>query len=135
MTCASSPQTGVHTCPKTSISGWATSRRHYRERQIPPVVDTTNFTNQTNFHGSGEKLHVVERFTRTGPDSLKYEFTVSDPTTWEKSWSAEIPWSKTDGPIYEYACQEGNHGMENILSQTRAEEKMAAEAAAKKEAK
>jgi hypothetical protein len=109
------------------------SRGHWEGNTL--VVDTTNFTNQTNFHGSGEKLHVVERFTRTGPDSLKYEFTVSDPTTWEKSWSAEIPWSKTDGPIYEYACQEGNHCMENILSQTRAEEKMAAEAAPKKEAK
>lgn len=109
------------------------SRGHWEGNTL--VVDTTNFTDQTAFRGSGEKLHVVERFTRTGDDSLMYEFTVSDPTTWEKSWTAQIPWAKTDGPIFEYACQEGNYGMANILSQTRAEEKEAAEAAARKGSK
>jgi hypothetical protein len=100
------------------------SRGHWEGNTL--VVDTTNFTDQTAFRGSGEKLHVIERFTRTGEDSLMYEFTVSDPTTWEKSWTGQVPWAKTDGPIFEYACQEGNYGMANILSQTRAEEAAAA---------
>jgi hypothetical protein len=57
-----------------------------------------------------------------------YQFTVSDPTTWEKSWSGEYPMGKIDGAVYEYACQEGNYGMANILSGARADEKKAAAA-------
>jgi hypothetical protein len=87
------------------------------------VVDTTNFTNRTAFRGSSENLHVVERFTRTDEDTVLYQFTVSDPSTWEKSWSGELPMSKTNGPIFEYACHEGNYGMANNLSGARAEEK------------
>jgi hypothetical protein len=109
------------------------SRGHWEGNTL--VVDTTNFTDQTAFRGSADRLHVVERFTRTGEDSLMYEFTVSDPTTWEKSWTAQIPWARSDAPIFEYACQEGNYGMANILSQSRAEEKEAAEAAAKKDSR
>jgi hypothetical protein len=109
------------------------SRGHWEGNTL--VVDTTNYTDQTAFRGSGDQLHVVERFTRTGENSLMYEFTVSDPTTWEKSWTAQIPWAKAENPIFEYACQEGNYGMANILSQTRAEEKEAAEAAARKGSK
>jgi len=86
------------------------------------VVDTTNFTDKTAFRGSGENLHVVERFTRTDADTVKYEFTVSDPSTWEKSWSGEVLMSKIAGPIFEYACTEGNYGMRNNLSGARAEE-------------
>ncbi|MBV8732957.1 MAG: hypothetical protein JO336_24380 [Acidobacteriia bacterium] len=87
------------------------------------VVETTNFTDKTAFRGSSENLKVVERFTRTAQDTITYQFTVSDPTTWDKPWSAEIPMSKTDAPIYEYACQEGNYGMANNLSGARAAEK------------
>ena len=87
------------------------------------VVDTTNFTDRTAFRGSSENLHVVERFTRTNDDTVLYQFTVSDPSTWEKSWSGELPMSKTSGPIFEYACHEGNYGMANNLSGARAEEK------------
>jgi hypothetical protein len=86
------------------------------------VVDTTNFTDKTAFRGSGENLHVVERFTRTDADTVKYEFTVSDPSTWEKSWSGEVLMSKIAGPIFEYACTEGNYGMRNNLSGARADE-------------
>lgn len=86
------------------------------------VVDTTNFSDKTAFRGSGENLHVVERFTRTDADTVKYEFTVSDPSTWEKSWSGEVLMSKIDGPIFEYACTEGNYGMRNNLSGARADE-------------
>jgi hypothetical protein len=86
------------------------------------VVDTTNFTDRTAFRGSSENLHVVERFTRTDPDTVTYQFTVSDPSTWEKSWSAEVPMTKIDGPLFEYACHEGNYGMRNNLTGARAEE-------------
>jgi hypothetical protein len=101
------------------------SRGHWEGNTL--VVDTTNFTDKTALRGSGENLHVVERFTRTDADTVKYEFTVSDPSTWEKSWSGEVLMSKIDGPIFEYACTEGNYGMRNNLSGARADEKKAAE--------
>ena len=97
------------------------SRGHWEGDTL--VVETTNFTNRTNFRGSTEKLKVVERFTRTAPDVITYQFTVSDPATWDKPWSAEIPLAKSDSLIYEYACQEGNYGMANNLSGARAAEK------------
>jgi hypothetical protein len=90
------------------------------------VVETTNFTDRTNFRGSGDQLKVTERFSRNSADSITYEFTVSDPATWEKSWSGEIAMAKMDTPLYEYACHEGNYGMANILSGVRAEEVAAA---------
>ena len=93
------------------------------------VVDTTNFNDLPPVgRGASRNLHVVEKFTKTGPETLKYEFTVSDPSTWEQSWSGEYPMGKIDGNIYEYACQEGNYGMANILSGARADEKKAAAA-------
>ena len=87
------------------------------------VVDTTNFTDRTAFRGSSENLHVVERFTRTDADTITYQFTVSDPSTWEKSWSGEVLMTKIDSPIFEYACTEGNYGLRNNLSGARAAEK------------
>jgi len=105
------------------------SRGHWEGNTL--VVDTTNFTNRTALRGSSENLHVVERFTRTSPDTVTYQFTVDDPSTWAKSWSAEIPMTKIDGPIFEYACHEGNYGMPNNLSGARAEEKKAELAARK----
>ncbi|HLI85898.1 MAG TPA: hypothetical protein VKV17_18435 [Bryobacteraceae bacterium] len=109
-----------------SVHQWmGDSRGHWEGNTL--VVETTNFTDKTAFRGSTADLKVIERFTRTGPDSIKYEFTVSDPKTWDQPWSAEIPMSKIAGPIYEYACQEGNYGMANNLSGARAAEKKAAE--------
>jgi hypothetical protein len=96
------------------------SRGHWEGDTL--VVDTTNFTDRTAFRNSTASLHVVERFTRVNENTLKYEFTVSDPATWEKSWSAEVPMVKINSPIYEYACQEGNYGMANVLSGVRATE-------------
>src|SRR5438552_187439 len=90
------------------------------------VVDTTNFTNRTNFRGSSEKLHLIERFSRTADNTLTYTFTVEDPTTWAKPWSAEIPWTKTKGPLYESACHEGNNMIINILRGARVAEAVAA---------
>jgi hypothetical protein len=88
------------------------------------VVDTTNFTDKTNFRGSGEHLRVTERFTRVDEGTLLYQFTVDDPQSFTRPWSGEIPMKKVDGPLFEYACHEGNSSMENILRAARAEEKV-----------
>ena len=89
------------------------------------VVDTTNFTNQSAYRGSSDKLHLVERFTRAADDTMVYQFTVEDPTTWAKPWSAEIAWTKTKGPVYEWACHEGNTMISTILRGARVEEEAA----------
>jgi hypothetical protein len=86
------------------------------------VVNTQNFREDANFRGASAKMRLVERFTRVAADTLLYEFTVEDPGTWTRPWSAAIPMTKTEGPIFEYACHEGNYGMVNMLSGARAEE-------------
>ena len=93
------------------------------------VVDTTNYSPKSYLRGSAENLHVVERFTRVGPHTISYEITVDDPTTWTTAWTAMILLKKTEDSIFEFACHEGNIGMEGILSGARAQEKAAAEAA------
>jgi hypothetical protein len=93
------------------------------------VVDTTNFTNKTQFRGSSENLHVVERFTRTDPNTLLYRFTVEDPSTWDRSWTGEYPWNATKENLYEYACHEGNYSLGGML---RGERQKEAEDAARK---
>ena len=92
------------------------------------VVETTNFTDKTNFRGSGSALHVVERFTRVDRDTLLYQFTVDDPASFTRPWSGEIPMKRAEGPLFEYACHEGNLSMENILGTVRDEERAAATA-------
>jgi hypothetical protein len=87
------------------------------------VVETTNFTGKTNFRGSGENMRLIERFTRVDADTLMYEFTVNDPESFTKPWTAQIPMARTDEPIYEYACHEGNYSMATTLSGARALEK------------
>ena len=96
------------------------------------VVDTTNFTAKTQFRGSGENLHVVERFTRVDPKTILYRFTVEDPTTWDRAWTGEYPWVATDAHIYEYACHEGNYSLGGMLRGARQKE---AEEAAQKSKK
>ena len=91
------------------------------------VVDTTNFTDKTRFRGSSENLHVIERFTRVDPATILYKVTVDDPTTFTKQWTMEYPFLATAGPIYEYACHEGNYAMPDILGGARLEEKRATE--------
>ncbi len=86
------------------------------------VVETTNFSQNSDFRGSREYRHLVVRFTRVGPDTLHYEFTVNDPTVWTTPWTAAVPWKRTDDAIYEYACHEGNIGMHGILAGARTEE-------------
>ena len=114
------------------------SRGHWEGDTL--VVDSTNFTDRTNFRGppattrqdifSSASLHVVERFTRVEPGAILYRFTVEDPATWTKPWSGELVMRQMEGPIYEYACHEGNYGLMNILAGARA-----AEAAAQKASK
>ena len=87
------------------------------------VVETTNFGEQTNFRGSTSGLRMVEEFTRVDAQTLLYRVTFDDPTTWTSPWTAEIPWKTTEGPIYEYACHEGNYGMTGTLTGGRAEDK------------
>ena len=89
------------------------------------VVETANFTDKTNFRGSGEHLRVTERFTRVGKDTLLYQFTVDDPQSFTRPWSGEIPMKRAEGPLFEYACHEGNYSMENTLGIVRDEEKAA----------
>ena len=103
------------------------SRGHWEGETL--VVDVTNFTSQTAFRGSGEDLHLIERFTRTSPQTILYEFTVDDPSTWARPWTAQIVMGPADGEIYEYACHEGNKALANSLSAARAADaaKVAAE--------
>jgi hypothetical protein len=91
------------------------------------VVETTNFNGKNAFQGSSENLKVTERFTRTADDTISYRFTVEDPQTWDRPWTAEAPLAKTEGPIFEFACHETNYGIPNILAGARADEKKAAE--------
>ena len=89
------------------------------------VVESTNFSEKSNFRGSSSGLHLIERFTRTGPDTIRYQFRVDDPSTFTKPWSAEMPMTKMDSPIFEYACTEGNYAMLGLLGGARADEKNA----------
>ena len=91
------------------------------------VVETTNYNGKNAFQGSSENLKVTERFTRTANDTIQYRFTVEDPQTWDRPWTAEAPLAKTDGPIFEFACHETNYGIANILAGARADEKKAAD--------
>jgi hypothetical protein len=104
------------------------SRGHWEKDTL--VVETTNFRpegvatltfRQTG--GTDENMHLVERFTRTDANTVLYEFTVTDPTTWTRPWSAAVPMRKTDEGVFEYACHEGNHSMETWLENARAKDK------------
>jgi hypothetical protein len=99
------------------------SRGHWEGDTL--VVDTTNFTNRTGVYGSTENLHVVERFKLVDADTVLYEFTLDDPATWTKPWTAQLPLTRIEGPIFEYACHEGNLGMPNTLSGARAADEAA----------
>ena len=87
------------------------------------VVETANFRDETNFRGVTRDVRLVERFTRAAADTLLYEFTVTDPRTFVRPWTAEVPMALSPNATYEYACHEGNYGLEGILSGTRAEER------------
>jgi hypothetical protein len=83
------------------------------------VAETTNFTDQTHFRGSSRDLKVTERFTRVDANNIVYKAIIEDPSTWTKPWTVELPFAAAPGPIYEYACHEGNYAMEDILAGAR----------------
>jgi len=83
------------------------------------VVDTTNFTDQTKFEGSSPELHIVERFKRVDANTILYRATIDDPSTFTKIWTVEYPFRATTGPVFEYACHEGNYAMSDILGGAR----------------
>lgn len=87
------------------------------------VVDTTNFRHDTRNLDSGERLHVVERFTRVDSNTLRYRVTVDDPDTWATPWTAEWPFRATNARLFGVECHEGNYAIENFLRGARAEER------------
>ena len=96
------------------------SRGHWDGATL--VVRTKNFTEHTNFRGSGPNMILEERFTRTGPDALLYEYTVNDPESFEKPWSVAVEMAATQDPLLEYACHEGNRAMTLMLRGARGRE-------------
>ena len=94
------------------------SRGHWEGDTL--VVKTGNFLRETSFRNSSKNLHLVERIQRLTEDTLLYTFTVSDSTTWTQPWTVELPMRRSDLPIFEYACHEGNYGMEGTLTGARA---------------
>ncbi|ALO45723.1 hypothetical protein [Pseudohongiella spirulinae] len=87
------------------------------------VVQTKNFSDKSLFRGAGENRLFTERYTRVAEDVLQYEFTVEDPSTWERPWTAVINYTASEDPIFEYACHEGNYALMGILSGARAAER------------
>ena len=118
-----------------TISQWlGDSRGHWEGNTL--VVESTNFTGKTGSfytiarsYGSGSTVRLVERFTRIDDDRLLYAFTVDDPTTFSELFTAEIPMNRTDAPMFEYACHEGNYGMTNLLAGARVQEHKASASA------
>ena len=102
------------------------SRGHWEGDTL--VVETMGFNRLTGLRGSTPDARLVERFTRAAPDVIEYQFTIEDPATWTRPWTARVELEQTDEPLYEYACHEGNYSMEGILAGARAEEREAAEA-------
>jgi hypothetical protein len=111
-----------------SIRQWlGDSRGHWDGDTF--VIDTTNFTGKTAFRNSTASLHLIERFRRLDDDTLLYEFTADDPATWARPWTAQLTLAKIEGPIFEFACHEGNLGMANTLKGARAAEEASRKAA------
>ena len=111
--------------PPSTVRQWlGDSRAHWEGDTL--VVDTTNYKPRSFMSISSEQLHVIERFSRTAPETLKYEITIDDPGTWTKPWSLMIPLKRADHALFEYACHEGNYGMAGILAGARVEEQQAA---------
>ena len=104
--------------PPEHLRGWlGISRGRWDGDTL--VVETKQFSDKTSFRGSDEHLRVVERFSRTGPDALRYEYTIDNPTAFTRPWSAAFTMARSDEMMYEFACHEGNYGLLNILKAAR----------------
>jgi len=111
--------------PHANVRQWmGTSRGRWDGDTL--VVETTNFNGKNPFRGSSEHMRVIERFTRVADDEIMYSFTIDDPATWTRPWTAELPMKATFGPLFEHACHEGNYGLYNTLVGARLEEARAA---------
>jgi hypothetical protein len=99
------------------------------------VIETANFNGKNPFRGSTENMRVVERFRRVADDTIEYNFTVEDRSMWDRPWSAEALMRRTNGPLFEHACHEGNYGLYNTLVGARLEEQQAAGGAVQKDSK
>jgi hypothetical protein len=118
---------GPHLSSK--IRPWAGNARGRWEGNTL-VVETRNFRPEVAFMDANpETLRVTERFTRIDADTIEYKYTIDDPSTWTKPWTAIVPMSRVEGPLFEYACNEGNNGIVNMLEGARAQDKAAAAAA------
>jgi hypothetical protein len=113
--------------PHTRLRLWSGDSRGRWEGDTL-VVETTNFRRETSLQGSTADTRLVERFTRIDADTIRYEFTVSDPNSYTRPWTAVVPLSRIPGPLFEYACHEGNYALPNILAGARAKERQQAEA-------
>ena len=112
---------------RSGIRQWSgDSRGHWDGETL--VVETANFRADRRWRGSSRNMRLVERFTRVDADTLDYTYSVIDPETWTNSWTASIPMRRTDVPMYEYACHEGNYSMPGILAGARADDAKAAAA-------
>jgi hypothetical protein len=117
--------------PHKNVRQWmGVSRGRWEGNTL--VVETTNFNGRNPLEGSSENMTLTERFTRVSPTSIRYQFTVDDPSTWVRPWTAEMEMRTASGPLFEHACHEGNYGLYNTLVGARLEEKRAAEAAGAK---
>ena len=105
------------------------SRGHWEDNTL--VVETTNYSDKTTwrgFPGVGKTLRAVERFTRVDVDTIDYQFTIDDPTTYTRPWTVELPLTNLPSYVlYEYACHEGNYSIANVLTGARAQERAAQE--------
>ena len=115
-TCARSGS-AANACPRTCGRGSAT--RSDAGKATRSSSRRPTFTRSQLFRGASDNLKVTERFTRTGPDTILYRFTVDDPTTFTRPWTGEVPFNRMDELIYEYACHEGNYALSNVLSGER----------------
>ena len=104
--------------PHGEIRQWSGDSRGRWEGETL-VVETQNFLRETSLGGSSKDTYLVERFRRVDPDTLMYEFTVEDPNNFTRPWTAMMPLRRTDGPLFEYACHEGNIGMAGIMAGAR----------------
>ena len=114
------PLDGRKHLPESMRQWLGNSRGHWEGETL--VVETQGFSPKSNMLGSSSGLHLVERFTRVAADTLQYDATMSDPSTWTRPWTARVLFKRTNEPLIEYACHEGNHGMTGILSGARKQE-------------
>ena len=122
------PTDGRPHIPKTIHQWYGDSVGHWEGNTL--VIDTTNFTDLSPFPGA-QNLHMIERLTRADEDTILYQFTVEDPGMWAKPWSGELPITRIDGQLYEYACHEANYPLANTLRGARVAEEQVAKKAVK----